>query len=710
MDYVDFEVEIGDRLRTGKGPAYPVAVKSPLGEQTGALELPFAEKALRDQLDRVAVAVGLSQTRATPQVQIVQAFGNAFFRALLRGNLLDAYDKCVEEAKRENPPRGVRLKLHVLANELVEIPWEFLYDHRRREYLSRTRTLVRYITPTHPIVLATVPPPVRILGLVAWAGNRRVDLTADQRQIETALRSFVDRKLVHLEWMERETVEELHTTLVHAGPWHVFYFVGHGRYDREKRQGTLMLADKDGFRQSLGAQMLGELLGAHSSMRLAVLNSCEGAKGEGMSSVAAELVQHGVPAVVAMQYPISNQGALHFSERFYTSIFRGLPIDQALSEARTEMSYADEDSVEFGTPVLYTSVADGLLFDLKDAEVETRGSTLGGQPSDAPAPMSPDPVAQKHAPATHVVGGEPGGYSSIAVAVRQAADGDRVIVRPGVYEEQITVDRAVEIVGDTNAGEVLIQLEGPSVMLWRAASGGIANVTIKHTGVRSGVGIDVAAGTVRIDNCNVSSQGEACVRVRGQAAPELRRNRIAHGSIAGIIYQEQAGGLVEDNEIFGHGSFGIDISTRATPTLQCNRIHDNEGGVFVHSNGLAVLEENDIANNTYSGIEIRTGGNPVVRHNTIHHNSDGVFVHEQGLGLLEDNSISSNLLSGVEIRTGSSPQLRRNTITNNGGQGCYVHDAGGGVIEDNDLRGNRQGAWNISGVSKSRLTRNGNLE
>jgi CHAT domain-containing protein len=68
-------------------------------------------------------------------------------------------------------------------------------------------------------------------------------------------------------------------------------------------------------------------LADHKTLRLVVLNSCEGAKGSDtniFSSTSSILMRRGVPAVVAMQYEITDRAAIEFSQVFYEDIAHGL--------------------------------------------------------------------------------------------------------------------------------------------------------------------------------------------------------------------------------------------------------------------------------------------------------------------------------------------------------------------------------------------------
>jgi formylglycine-generating enzyme required for sulfatase activity len=81
--------------------------------------------------------------------------------------------------------------------------------------------------------------------------------------------------------------------------------------------------------------------------------------------VAGSLVRQGIPAVVAMQFEISDRAACAFAEEFYAALAQGYPVDAGLAEARKAIYCLPED-VEWGTPVLYLRAPDGVLFDVVD--------------------------------------------------------------------------------------------------------------------------------------------------------------------------------------------------------------------------------------------------------------------------------------------------------------------------------------------------------
>jgi CHAT domain len=371
MEYLDFELEV----QTGSGRDYPVAVlNSPAGEARAVMHFPYDQLALESRLDKLQIALlrsgGKPRSLLSREERSVQEFGQALFEALFTGEVRSRYDISCERARHED--RGLRLKLRIQSPELAALPWEFLYDPRRADYicLSRETPIVRYLELPQPVPFFKVTPPLRILGMVASPSNLPgLDADRERERVERAIADLRARGLVELVWLQGQTWRDLQRAM-RGGPWHVFHFVGHGSYDANRDEGLLALVGDNGQSEYLPATQLARLLADHPSLRFVLLNACEGARaGERdiFSSTASILVRRNIPAVIAMQYAITDRAAIEFARAFYEALADGMPVDVAASEARKSVSVAVANTMEWGTPVLYMRTPDGVLFDLESS-------------------------------------------------------------------------------------------------------------------------------------------------------------------------------------------------------------------------------------------------------------------------------------------------------------------------------------------------------
>jgi parallel beta-helix repeat protein len=389
--------------------------------------------------------------------------------------------------------------------------------------------------------------------------------------------------------------------------------------------------------------------------------------------------------------------------------------------------YADWRELRFEpmtSPVVRKAIA-ALASRMRDSYWLTAGPAA---PARAPGPAGSEGTAQRDVPAaeagqqrdttrteppTHVVDAyQRGDYVSVRAAIEAAKPGDRILIRPGLYEESLVVDKPLEIIGDGSVEDIEIRGRDSHVLEFRATIGRVANLTLRQAEADQPRGVVVYQGRLDLEGCDISSRGGTCVWVLDGADPRLRRNKIHHGKYVGVQVYEGGLGTLEDNEISGNGYTGVEIKKGGDPVLRRNQIYGNKhSGVYVHDNGLGTLEDNEISGNGNAGVAIKEGGDPVLRRNQIHDNKhSGVYVHDNGLGTLEDNDIAGNATVGLEVRNGGNPTVRVNRITRNAYQGVWVHDAGKGVVEDNDLTGNMRGAWFVEKDSEPNVTRARNKE
>lgn len=312
-------------------------------------------------------------------------------------------------------------------------------------------------------------------------------------------------------------------------------------------------------------------------------------------------------------------------------------------------------------------------------------------------------------PPTLVVDGFRGTHTTLASAIAVANAGDRILVRPGTYEEGLVMDKPLEIIGQGKREEIIIQAGGTNALAFRTTLGRVTNITLRQFGGGDYFAVDIGQGRLTLENCRIESDSLAGIAIHGGGADPIIRNSLIHRCRqSGVVVFDSGRGTLEENDIADNDVCGVVIRDGGNPVIRGNQIHDNrQGGIQTEGGALSRIEDNHIFKNQREGIIIKDQANPVVRLNTIYENTKaGIYVYDQGQGTLEDNEIHDNQNSGIAIRTEGNPIVQRNRITRNNGKGIWCNDRAMGVVENNDLQGNNFDAFWKSDNSTTRYAAN----
>jgi outer membrane protein assembly factor BamB len=392
----------------GVGGSYMVIAESADGRRVrGSFTPPLTDEELDDFVRDVGL-VRRSRRSQQGRLKEIERFGSELFAALIREQVAGVYHDARTAAQHRK--RGLRITLNLSgAPELMRLPWEFLYRRPRFFSQSMSTPVVRSLDLESARRPQEVRLPLRILGMVSSpSGYTELDADEERRKLEGALSRLRDGGLVELEWLERATLAEFGRRVAEPDEIHVLHYIGHGAYNETTESGILVLETPRGRAQDVSGRTLGSMLQDEESLRLVVLNSCEGARTsriDPFSGVAASLLEFDIPAVVGMQFEITDEAAIAFGEEFYRQLAHGLPIDAALGPARRAIVAADKGA-EFGTPVLFLRAADARLFEptlVEPSSLTTRPA--GSRPTGPVAPSRSD-VASASGASLDVLGPE----------------------------------------------------------------------------------------------------------------------------------------------------------------------------------------------------------------------------------------------------------------------------------------------------------------
>jgi tRNA A-37 threonylcarbamoyl transferase component Bud32 len=286
-----------------------------------------------------------------------------------------------------------------------------------------------------------------------------------------------------------------------------------------------------------------------------------------------------------------------------------------------------------------------------------------------------------------------GHHTRIGDAVRAAPPGTRVLVRPGLYREELLLDKPLEVFGEGPPGGVIVEGTRAPCLRLGAAWAAVRGLTLRG---RRGA-VEIPGGRLLLEDCTVTGETQAGVAVHGPTAdPVLRRCRVQHGRAAGVHVWDGGRGRLEECDVAGHGSAGVRAELGGSPLLWRCHIRDNRhDGVHVSASGAVTLEECDVTGNGGAGVAVTYEGTAALHRCRVHDGGGpGVWVAAHGRGALLDTHVWRQSGPGVAVGPGGWARLVQSRIERNQGGPLRVSGDGTVLVQDCQVAdAARSAAW-----------------
>ncbi len=282
---------------------------------------------------------------------------------------------------------------------------------------------------------------------------------------------------------------------------------------------------------------------------------------------------------------------------------------------------------------------------------------------------------------------------SIQAAINAAPSGSTILVRPGVYHENLVVQKdAITLQGSGPGATVL---EPPATLTGPCAEPGEEGEELVAPGICVRGDMDFSSGQpvvrrpvsgVRVIGFTVRGFPGDGIFVLGGRATVVQGNALVDNHEYGVFANTSNGTVIANNTATGSDDAGIYVgdSPRAAASVRGNETFDNGIGIFLRSASVGTVQGNRVHDNCV-GVLLLAAPNPpsfwIVAGNQVNHNNracpPGQGPPLSGIGILSfgglQNTIQSNTVNdnapggptvvsgGIALAEGSSG----NTIAGN---------------------------------------------
>ena len=263
-------------------------------------------------------------------------------------------------------------------------------------------------------------------------------------------------------------------------------------------------------------------------------------------------------------------------------------------------------------------------------------------------------------------------FSTINAAVNAASQGDTILVKSGVYFENLQINMSLTLQGEDPKNTIIIgsgdvDRGANSVITLEADNVKISGFTIESlnysTSSRYATGINIEG-----DNCtiadNIIQNTYIGIFCSIQSSTVITQNNITANIKDGVRFFGGSLNRISDNVIDGNKQSGIAMEGYSNE-ISKNRIENNVRGIGFLSS-YSVIFGNSLNSNTESGIYL-AGSYNIISSNVIGGNKWGIYVTTQLAAPRQNEFYENNLLNNYNnvYYNSSSAQYWDNSTTGN---------------------------------------------
>ncbi|MBI3421886.1 MAG: tetratricopeptide repeat protein [Acidobacteria bacterium] len=294
-------------------------------------------------------------------------------RELYQKLFLPAVEQVWHEYKQRSEFLILCLRFAKDAAKLEVLPWETLHDGAEFIAAGTKTTLTRLpLDVAPPSELPPIPRQLKLFGFFAspldLQDHERLNAEREQEILLEAINDPAAQGRISADFEDEAKLEILARSLKDG--YHILHFTGHGISPRDG--GGLLLEDAHGKKLPASiAEVMQAVESGVDRLRLAVISGCQTARTlhtGAFNDLARELLRQRVPAVIAMQFSITDEGGLKFAEVLYREIAKGVELERAVHAARRVLLADERFFINNDALAIVLLAADGACLQTTEAQ------------------------------------------------------------------------------------------------------------------------------------------------------------------------------------------------------------------------------------------------------------------------------------------------------------------------------------------------------
>jgi len=245
-----------------------------------------------------------------------------------------------------------------------------------------------------------------------------------------------------------------------------------------------------------------------------------------------------------------------------------------------------------------------------------------------------------------------------------ASDGDIIEIPSGIYYENITIDKPLNLIGKNKEETIIDGTSEDIVILIKSDNVEINNFTIRNSGGHKGnSGIKINSDNNKIKNCEIYRTKSGIYINKGKN--NILSNCHLHTNGEGIYCYESLKNIIKNSQ-FQHNAFALNIESSEGTTVEKSYIHTNGIGIYGKKSKNTKITQSAICDNGQDGggIWFFECEEIDIKNCNINHNSIGIRL-ENTDSIISDCDLHFNMYNTMRM-----VNVKKTTISN-----CNIEDS-----------------------------------
>ena len=275
----------------------------------------------------------------------------------------------------------------------------------------------------------------------------------------------------------------------------------------------------------------------------------------------------------------------------------------------------------------------------------------------------------------------PDDHVRIQWAVDNATTGDMIIVRDGIYIENVDVKKNLTIMSENGPESTIVEAANESAPVFEVTGD---YVTIKGFTVRWAVWGIIGIYLTGSNHCITSNKiigGVTGISFTGSNHCIISNNNVTRNQ-HGIYSDNSNGNTLTNNDVYENQWQGIYLYKSNNNRIINNNVELNGAdGIYLNKSRDNMITNNNVNQGFFHGIHLYESSNIVINNNVNSNEEIGIYIEDSSNNVITSNNASNNYI-GIFLRDSSKNVINHTNVSNNFG-GITLLDSSNNRIVDN---------------------------